>query len=158
MGDIIVPNSSAPGRRVPISDTDFLSGVTEPKWRDRSSNAELDYRTTKHREGINADTGERQVVSESYLAVYEMFTQDIRLGNLDSMEIEFVRLHLDVAHDLFHQGYPMSGLVILERAVDIIETSHSKKGWLRNRMATVTSENKNEMYEPKRGFFGGKKE
>lgn len=152
-------------RRVPVSDTDYLNSVTEPHWRDREKNLALDRRALRPKKDKNGNVitvtdeqGNERVLGESYLEAYEMFTQDIRLGNLDPLEIPFVREHLDVSHDLFNQGYTRSAVVALERAINIIETSHSKKGWLRNRMNTISTESKHEQLEPRKGFFGGKRD
>jgi hypothetical protein len=94
-------------------------------------------------------------VSESLLNIYEMFTQDIRLGNLTPEEVEFCRLYIDVSHDLLQCHFEEPGLVLFERSISVIETSHSRKGWFRELLGTLISKNTQEYYEPKKDFWTG---
>lgn len=152
-----------PPRYIPNSDAEYQKDITKPTWADRGQMPGLDQKTTKKFILTDAEgnvmrdaNGKAREVPESLLNIYEMFTQDIRLGNLDKEEIVWCRLHLDLAHDLLQCGYTDSALVVLERAVSFIETSHSKKGWLRELLGTITQRQYSEYSEPKKSIWTGK--
>lgn len=153
-----------PPRYIPNSDAEYQKDITRPSWADRGQMPGLDQKVTKKyvltdasgNPVIDQKTGLPREVPESLLNIYEMFTQDIRLGNLDKDEIDWCRLHLDVAHDLLQCGYTDSALVVLERGVSVIETSHSKKGWLRELLGTITQRQFSEHREPKKSIWTGK--
>lgn len=152
-----------PPRYIPGSDAEFQKDVTRPSWADRGQMPGLDQKVTKKYlltdskgKPVLDSKGEQREISESLLNIYEMFTQDIRLGNMDKEEIEWCRLHIDLAHDLLQCGYNESSLVVLERGISVIETSHSKKGWLRELQGTITNRQYNEYREPTKSIWTGK--
>ena len=154
-----------PRRYVPATDAEFNTNVTMPSWADRTRAPGLDSKVTK-KYYLTDEKGEYRVdskgnpieVSDSLLNIYEMFSQDWRLGNLTAAEVEYVIEHIDVAHDCLQSGYPTAALVVMERAISIVETSHSRGGWFRKILGTLRTENYHEMYEPKKNFWTGKKE
>lgn len=95
-------------------------------------------------------------------ASMELFTQDLRLGNLNRDESTYVRYHLDLATDILTalpESFSKSALICLERATSVVETSQSKGGFLR-RMFNTFIQHSSVKEEPdvKRSFFNlGKK-
>lgn len=157
-------NPKYPPRYIPSSDAEYQKDVTRPSWADRAQMPGLDNKVTTRylltdAEGkpvVDPKTGKQLEIADSLLNIYEMFTQDIRLGNLTKDEVEFCCEHLDLAQDIMHKGYSRPSLVVLERGISVIETSHSKKGWLRELLGTITNRQYSEYYEPKKSFWTGK--
>ena len=113
---------------------------------------------------VNDDEGNVKVaISRDFWSVMEIFTQDWRLGNLQNQELTFVRYNLDLCTDILTvlpEKFSKPALILLERSVAIIETSQSRKGFLRQLFNTFFSNQKVATDEPKkRSFFGlGKKQ
>lgn len=158
--------NEAPIRRKPpiLDDTQFKTLTTLPSWSDGEKNPLFDHQTTKtfyltdeNGKKVIDENGEPIQINEKLIALYSMFTADIRLANLSKEELDFVREHLDLAHDCMASGYKKGAMVILERAISVNESSHSKSGWFREKLGTITTEQKQEYSEPKKSFLGGKK-
>ncbi len=157
------PGPRYPPRYVPGSDAEYQKDITRSSWADAQQMPGLDKRLTKKYTLADEDgnpvldkDGKTVLVSENLLNIYEMFTQDMRLGNLDGDELEWCRLHIDLAHDLMQYGHNRSALIVFERGISVIETSHSKKGWLRELLGTITNKNDTTYREPTRSVWTGK--
>lgn len=163
MSDDVPQRNFQQRRYVPGTDAEFNAQVTQPQWSNAQQSPGLDAKLTKKFYLVDHDgnriqrDGQDVAVDDHLLTIYELFTQDIRLGNLDPAELEFCRLHIDLAHDLLSSGYNRGASVVMERAISVIETSHSKKGWFRRLLGTLRNENYSEVHEPTKGFFTGKR-
>jgi len=159
------PQMNVPRRYIPSTDAEFQANITRPMWSDRGQIPNVDKRATRHfyltnekGELVKGKDGEPVKVEESLLMIYEMFTQDVRLGNLSEEELWVCREHIDLAQDLMQMGYKRAAVVIFERAICILETSHSKQGWFRKLLGTIRNIDEHSIYEPKKVFWsGGKK-
>jgi len=114
----------------------------------------------KDKEGrILVDDQNNPVIErESLWGLLSFFTRDLRLGNLNEFnnELETCRYLLDLANDLLTADMIKPFLITLSRVASIIETSQSKKGFLRRQMNTLRQETVSQQIEPqKKGFFGG---
>jgi hypothetical protein len=139
--------------------------TTRSTWSDPEANPLLDAQSTKtfyitdeKGQRVRDENGNELQYDERLIALYGMFTVDVRLANLNSEEIDFVREHMDLAHDLMASGHKKASMVVYERAISVMESSHSKAGWFRKMLGTVTMENKTEYSEPKKSFMGGNKQ
>jgi hypothetical protein len=83
------------------------------------------------------------------------YTRDLRLANLSEDELRIVRYMLDLAADYLSVGLKESFTVCLSRAISILETSQSKKGFLRKQMNTLRQEHTQETIEPKKKRLWG---
>ena len=102
-----------------------------------------------------------QVIKDLW-ANMELFTQDLRLGNLNKDERFYVKYHLDWCLDTFTvmpQGFSKPALISLARATSELESSSSKGGFLRRLFNTFFQHSSVKDDAPtKRSFFGlGKK-
>lgn len=155
--------SNLPKRYLPGSDAEFYLHITRPSYADKALNPGLNDRVSNKFNVTDSDgnvvldkkTGKPIEVKISKLDFYEIFTQDVRLGNLNDEEVFFCTEYLDTAYDCLSSELGGGALVIAERAYSVVEVSHSKKGWLRRILATLRMENIHEMYEPKKSFLGG---
>lgn len=80
--------------------------------------------------------------------LFSMYTRDFRLANLDDDEKDYVDAHTDIAFQLLQNNFPNSAKVALGYSATCLETSQSKKGFLRKRQNTLTTENINRDLEP----------
>jgi len=101
-------------------------------------------------------------VSRDLWASMELFTQDFRLGNLSGRELHVARYNIDLCSDVLTalpEFFHKPALISLERAVNIVETSQSKGGFLRKLFNTFFHNSSEREDTPtKRSFFGmGKK-
>jgi hypothetical protein len=64
------------------------------------------------------------------------YTRDMRLGNLSKAEHIYVMYYIDLANDDLRVDYTQAFLICLSRAVTVLETSQSKKGFLRKLLQT----------------------
>jgi hypothetical protein len=160
------PNNPVNNRRPPVMDsTEFNMFVTKGTWSDTESNPLFDHQTTifipdndeKGVQKVDAK-GNLVYIFDRLIHHYGMFTADYRFGNLDREEVDYVREHSDLAYDLSLSGHKKAHVTVHERGISCIETSHSKNGWYRKMMATITMENKTEYSEPKKSFMGGNKQ
>jgi hypothetical protein len=87
--------------------------------------------------------------------------KDLRLGNLNELtgEITYCKEHLDFAYDCIDSDYPESSQLCIERAASMVELSHSKGGFFRKLIHTITKRDYKEIKEPnQKGIFGAPKE
>jgi len=102
------------------------------------------------------------VVARDLWANMELFTQDLRLGNLNKDEAFYVRYNIDLCTDILTalpESFAKPALIIFERGVCVTETSQSKGGFLRRMFNTFFQHSSVKEESPaKRSFFGlGKK-
>ena len=141
----------------PHISSDYMSDRVRNKFR------EFDYvRDSKGNIMMDKDGQPLVRVINDTWAVMELFTQDLRLGNLNKEEATFVRHHIDLCSDILialPSGFGKPALISLERAINVTETSQSKGGFLRRMFNTFFSNSSHKEDEPvKRSFFGfGKK-
>jgi len=101
-------------------------------------------------------------VTKDLWASMELFTQDLRLGNLNKDERYYVKYHLDLCLDtltVMPESFHKPALIMLARATSELESSSSKTGFLRRLFNTFFhSTSVKEDAPTKRGLFGlGKK-
>jgi len=151
--------NNSPHRPVPMNDTHFNTLGMIPTYSNLEEAPALHFKTTKSYPLYVEEEGKivTRLVELSSLQNLQMFKQDIRLGNLTTEEIQAVVYRLDLAYDCLNENLPEAGILIFERAISIIETSHSRKGWYRRLLGTIRTESSVKYDEPKKGFFGGKK-
>lgn len=141
----------------PYISSDYLSDRVRNKFRS------FDYVYDENGEVVKDGEGLPRIqVTRDYWANMELFTQDLRLGNLNKDEAEAVRYHVDLAEDILTtlpESFNKPALIALERAISIVETSQSKGGFLRRMFNTFFSHSSTKDEAPaKRSFFGlGKK-
>jgi hypothetical protein len=86
--------------------------------------------------------------------LFSMYTRDFRLSNLDGSDQEYVDHYTDTAFQLLQERMSASTKTALGYAVTRLETSQSKKGFVRKQANTLTTENINRDIEPaKRRLF-----
>jgi hypothetical protein len=146
-------------RILPSSDTDFNMLTTDSTWGSSEVPYELRDALSRFVDGFDAD-GKQVLTKKSLWGLLGFYTRDIRLGNLSEFnnELQSCRFWLDFAHDMLLDDMYEPFMVGLSRAVCILETSQSKKGFLRRLMNTLRHENVQQTIEPpKKGFLGGYK-
>lgn len=101
------------------------------------------------------DQGNPMYEHEGLWQLLGFYTRDMRLGNLGKQEHIYVMYYIDLANDDLRVGYTTAFLICLSRAITVLETSQSKKGFLRKLLqtfiehkTTVSADNKN------RNIFG----
>lgn len=105
--------------------------------------------------------GEPVVDMTNLWGLLGFYTRDMRLANLTewNYELQTCRYMIDLANDYLSSEMIEPFIIALSRAVNIMETSQSKGGFLRKQMNTLTQKNISQNLEaPKKGFFGGGKE
>lgn len=111
---------------------------------------------------LDADGLPQLQVTKDLWASMELFTQDLRLGNLNKDERYYAKYHLDLCLDtltVMPESFHKPALIMLARATSELETSSSKSGFLRRLFNTFFQNSSVKEDAPtKRSFFGlGKK-
>jgi len=102
-------------------------------------------------------------VKRDYYSAMEIFTQDMRLGNLNKDERFYITYHIQLCVDtltVMPESFHKPALLMLSRAVSELETSASKGGFLRRMFNTFFQHSsvKEDRPPTRRGLFGlGKK-
>lgn len=166
------------GKRMPMNDLDLQMMVTDPAWSDeltpdlkkklqvkaRNSEALKIQLQDKVDAGIiseeEASILYKQDIKKELSGLLGYYKRDLRLGNLSRINGEYDRVvaYLDMAGDCLDAGLSQSFILFLRRAINPIEVSQSKGGFLRKLFSTARIEHANDSNDDKRGFFGGKKE
>jgi hypothetical protein len=145
-------------RATPQSDLDLNLMMTDSVWGKPEINQELKDKLSKYySNGKVGDDGKIQVTKESLWGLLGFYTRDMRLANLSSIdnELQTCRYMIDYANDLLLVNLVEQFLIALSRAATILETSQSKRGFLRIQMNTLRQEHLTQQIEPpKKGFFG----
>ena len=111
----------------------------------------------------NEEGNDEVVIRNDIWATMEIFTQDMRLANLNKEEMYYSKYHIDICADILTalpRGFEKPALIMLERSVSVLELSQSKGGFLRRLFNTIFRKDSIREEKPaKRGFFGlgGKK-
>ena len=140
-------------RILPRSDLDFNLMTTDSVWGSPYVNQELKDKVKQYRQAMDKE-GNLTVESDSLWSMLGFFTRDMRLANLDRAESNYCHYYLDLANDFLHTNQSEPFIICLERVASILELSQSKKGFLRKRMNTLTTESFNQQEPPKTKFAG----
>jgi len=143
-------------RELPLNELDMQMILTKPQWGDDTISQELKYRLQGiSRESIN---GQYIVSKQDLWQLLDFYTQDIRLGNLSTMngEVNYCRYYLDLAGDCLREGYYRSFVKCLSLTITVLEISQSRGGFLRTKQNTIRKENVYEEKEPKKTSLFGK--
>lgn len=146
-------------RNLPTSDLDLNLMLTDAVWGKAEVSPDLKEKLSRYFL-TQGEKGEDIINKESLWGLLGFYTRDMRLANLDQWtgELESCRYMIDLAGDYLQVGMIEPFLVALSRAATILETSQSKKGFLRRQMNTLRNESVSQSIEPpKKGFFGGGK-
>lgn len=141
----------------PQISSDYMSDRIRNKFR------EFDFvRDEKGNISVDEQGNARVKIVKDLWATMELFTQDLRLGNLNKEEANVVRYQIDLCSDILialPDTFSEPALISLERAINVTETSQSKGGFLRRMFNTFFSHTSTKDEQPtKRSFFGlGKK-
>jgi len=149
----------------PFISSDYMSDRIRNKFRDFAYVMEdvVDAEGAISRQvKIDADGSPMLQVTKDLWASMELFTQDLRLGNLNKDERFYVNYHLDLCMDtltVMPASFSKPALIMLSRATVELETSSSKGGFLRRMFNTFFQHSSVKEDAPtKRSFFGlGKK-
>lgn len=153
-----MPEEQNEFRSVPLNDLDLNLRLTNSSWGLNSEiSPELKEKLSKY--WIQTDEEGKQFINKKSLwGELSFLTRDLRLANLSEEELIFVRYHLDLAGDMLNCDYIEPFLIAISRVASVLETSQSKKGFLRKAMNTLRQETyKQEIEPPKKSFFGGNK-
>lgn len=141
-------------RVLPRSEADFNMLMTDTVWGSPYINKELKDKISRYYMGVNSKTGQPEVKKENMWGMLNFYTRDMRLANLDASELHYCRYYLDLAGDFLQVDMIEPFLITLSRVASVLETSQSKKGFLRKRMNTITSESFSDMEAKKKTLFG----
>lgn len=142
-------------RRLPTSDLDFNLMMVDSLWGRPDVPQELRDRLNELVKEYDPATGKTIDATKSLWGILGHYTRDLRLANLSEDELKIVRYMLDLAADYLSVGLKESFTVALSRAISILETSQSKKGFLRKQMNTLRQEHTQETIEPKKKRLWG---
>jgi hypothetical protein len=149
-------NQESNKRVLPRSEADFNMLMTDTVWGSPYINKELKDKIARYYMVTNSKTGQQEVKKENMWGLLNFYTRDMRLANLDGGELHYCRYYLDLAGDFLQVDMIEPFLITLSRVASVLETSQSKKGFLRKRMNTITSESYNSDFEPKKKTLFGK--
>ena len=138
--------------QVPYDKLEYDYSITETAWgKDTEYSPDVKQRYT-----VNNDKNEVKKLLQSYQT---FFKRDVRLGNLDIFEASYCRQYIDFAFDCQDEEFLQSAIVAHERAVDTLEISQSKGGFLRKNMNTFIKKEQKEMKDGNdKTLFGKPKE
>lgn len=97
-------------------------------------------------------------VDKDYFTNIEIYTQDMRLGNVDKLELAYMRHYNNLCLDiltLMPDDFNRSAFLCLHRSVDCSETSHSKNGWFRKLMNSIFQHQNIKEETPKKSSWFG---
>lgn len=142
---------------MPQNELQFNMLTTNSSWGEAEMNPEVQAALSEY-EYTKTENGNIEVtVKKNLWNRLSIYTRDVRLGNLEGEEYEEFQSYMDLANILLSKDFFNSASTALGFAVTIIESSQSKKGFLRRRMNTLTSEHINRDLEPpKKKLFGQK--
>jgi hypothetical protein len=163
--------------RTPSSDLDFQSLITSPVWGKSSATSKelrANLLTKKvlraYKKGdyrINPENGSIELVNMDFEVWEDLnawgnlgyLTQDLRLGNLNDHELDYIRETLDLAYAFLDAGMTKPFMWCLGEVAGITETSHAKGGWFRSSINTLRTENRTDILnrDDKVNFWGVRK-
>ena len=140
------------GRILPKSEADYNLLMTDTVWGSEYINDELKDKVSQI-VGYN-DDGKITYNKEELWGLLGFYTRDMRLGNLNDTEINYCRYFLDLANDFLQVDMIKPFLICLSRVATVLEISQSKKGFLRKRMNTISTEHSMSEEPAKKSLFG----
>lgn len=146
-------------RTLPTSELDLNMMLTNAVWGRQEVSQELKDRLMKEYAEQGAD-GSIKITKGSLWGLLGFYTRDMRLANLSDWnnELQTCRYMIDLANDYLSENMIEPFIISLSRAVNIMETSQSKFGFLRKQMNTITQKHETRSLDPpKKQFFGGGK-
>lgn len=154
-------------RSLPTNELDLSLMLTNGVWGRAEVSGELKERLMKYYSSrdeagniLTDEHGRVKVTKASLWGLLGFYTRDMRLANLSIWdgEMRTCRYMIDLANDYLASDMIEPFMISLSRAVNIMETSQSKNGFLRRQMNTLTQKHISQNLEPpKKGFFGGGK-
>jgi len=147
-------------RTLPTSELDLNMMLTNAVWGRPEVSPELRERLMKSYSSKGTD-GQITITSSSLWGLLGFYTRDMRLANLSEWnnELQTCRYMIDLANDYLSENMIEPFIIALSRAVNIMETSQSKQGFLRKQMNTITQQHTSQNLDPpKKQFFGGSKD
>lgn len=142
-------------RVLPRSEVDFNMLMTDTVWGSQYINKDLREKISRYYVSKDKD-GKDVLKKENMWGLLNFYTRDMRLANLDNKELFYCRYYLDLGGDFLQVDMIEPFLICLSRVASVLETSQSKKGFLRKRMNTITSEQYSSDFEPKKKTLWGK--
>jgi hypothetical protein len=144
-------------RPLPANELDMQLMITNSVWGRPEVSPELKDRLAKYYTVLD-ENGQLQkdkdgnvVVDKSSLwGLLGFYTRDMRLANLSEWnnELQTARYMIDLANDYLAENMVEPFMIALGRAVNILETSQSKGGFLRKQMNTLTQKNISQNLDP----------
>ena len=130
-------------RPLPQNDLDLNFLLTNSTWGNNEISSEIKEKLSKFYIETST-TGEQTVTKNSLWGLLSFYTRDMRLANLDNEELNFCRYYLDLAGDYLSVDLVEPFIICISRCATVMETSQSKKGFLRNMQNTLRHENLNQ--------------
>jgi hypothetical protein len=141
-------------RLLPQSELDLAMLTTDSVWGKTEINPQLQERLKEFFIGQNEE-GKQEVITENNWASLGFFTRDMRLANLNDLEVLFCNHYIDLANDFLQVNMNKPFIVCMARNARVLELSQSKKGFLRKNLNTIRQEHINQDLEPpKKNLFG----
>lgn len=141
------------GEDFPYNELDMHYKTTNPSW-GREVTQYLDAALTR----LKIPFGKKTGVEEKGWELLAYYTRDLRLANLNMMEMVYCQNWLNIAGDCLRLGYGKSFVTALSRVITVTELSQSKGGFLRRRMGTFTQEKISKDEPGSKNLLGGKKQ
>ena len=140
-------------RYIPESSIDFNLMVTEPEW--GKDTVDISQEPQKF---IDSE-GKSFSKPKTAWNLLSFFTKDMRLSNLGKQEMVYCKHYVDLAADFLAEGKDFHDVFscALERAASQLELSQSLKGFLREIINTLRTENIQKNLEPAKKSWLGKK-
>ena len=156
---------SKPSNEIDLQAMTTMPFISSDQMSDRIRNKFREFAYVVDADGkqiLDADGNPQLQVTKDLWATMELFTQDLRLGNLNKDERYYVKYHVDMCIDtltVLPDRFNKPALLMLSRATSELETSSSKGGFLRRLFNTFFQHSSVKEDAPtKRSFFGlGKK-
>ena len=136
-------------RSIPTSTLDFNMLTTDSTWGKDEVSKDLRTRLTQH---IINNKGE--ATTRELWGILSFFSRDMRLANLSKAEMNYCGYYLDLAGDFLNEDAIEPFIISLGRSASILELSQSKKGFLRKRMNTQSTEYRDNSNPAKMSLFG----
>jgi len=139
-------------RTIPQNTLDLNMLTTESTWGKDEVSEDLRTRLTQH---IINNKGE--ATTRELWGILSFFSRDMRLANLSKTEMTYCCYYLDLAGDFLNEDAIEPFIISLGRSASVLELSQSKKGFLRKRLNTQTSEYRDNSAPAKMSLFGKNK-
>ena len=165
MGLMRLSDENRQRRTIPLNQLDLYKQMLDPVWGQHGqinpdlqvkltklfyqydTEGKLEYTQLRDEEGnILLDDNKQPLVvpkvSKSNMwSLLSFLNRDIRLGNLNTLEIVYCLHYLDLASDYVTEDMVETFSICVERSATVIELSQAKNGFTRRQMHTLTQEN-----------------